>query len=624
MRVLSKARAVKEFSVFESAPPGVKKAVFILSGPVSGPSKASLQAIIQNSGLEYVVLISNCHPSVETWSQYPARDWNSEDRAGYDQLEQNILAWMGNVNFTAEIFFFPLFLISLSPRLLLTPGFSSLSPLLEPDLLKAGALWRSLHPANALPPPAGHWDSLPLELQAQLRALTASLHCLLNTLGAREEIWSVGRMAGQLGDQLESWSLARNRRRTAENRLSLILVDRTLDLASGVVQGGDSVLARAVTTLEKLPGHSVDLGVSLASLFGMSQNCGQDCLVPGSLASPGINTSREEEELESLVFAPEKDCLTLLHKNLTENSPKSKLPSPSRKFMNLSSLEAVMRDFTGDYEAILANLSTLSRATAAVKSSRPEGGEARRKLQSLMSQLGRTMCEGGGRVLADLTHLVRTRKDSGLRLEDVLQLLVFVYSSVDVRDSLAGEEEERLKSVLGEALLHDGGRGEAGAVLQELCVRHSQGDLDELVALNVVNSVWERLEGLRTVRADLGSYESLINCDGEFSGLLGRLMADIYHEDRREVGCLHHHATEGLGAMLRSGLGWLGSAPSKPHPRQNPWIIVLVLGGITPGEVTDCQARLQGVGRLTMASTRLLSPGDTLDMTFLNNNLHTT
>ena len=32
MRVLSKARAVKEFSVFESAPAGAKKAVFIISG----------------------------------------------------------------------------------------------------------------------------------------------------------------------------------------------------------------------------------------------------------------------------------------------------------------------------------------------------------------------------------------------------------------------------------------------------------------------------------------------------------------------------------------------------------------------------------------------------------------
>ena len=196
----------------------------------------------------------------------------------------------------------------------------------------------------------------------------SSLHCLLSTLGAREEIWSVGRMAGQLGDQLESWGPARARRRTAENRVSLVLVDRSLDLASGVLQAGDSLLARALNSLDLLPGHTVDRAVSLSNLFGMTEDCGSECLVPASLASPGINPTREEEELESLIFSPEKDFLSLLHKNLRENSPKKN--SPSRKFMNLNSLEAVLREFTGDSEGLLSNLSSVSRAAAAVSSSR--------------------------------------------------------------------------------------------------------------------------------------------------------------------------------------------------------------------------------------------------------------
>ena len=52
-------------------------------------------------------------------------------------------------------------------------------------------------------------------------------------------------------------------------------------------------------------------------------------------------------------------------------------------------------------------------------------------------------------MLAYLTHLVRARQDSGLRLDDILQLLVFVYSSADVRDNLAGEEEESTE-IIGE------------------------------------------------------------------------------------------------------------------------------------------------------------------------------
>ena len=42
--------------------------------------------------------------------------------------------------------------VSLTPRLLLTPAYSRLFPPLEPDLVTAAALWRTLHPGQpALP-----------------------------------------------------------------------------------------------------------------------------------------------------------------------------------------------------------------------------------------------------------------------------------------------------------------------------------------------------------------------------------------------------------------------------------------------------------------------------------------
>ena len=103
--LLHKAGSVKEFSVFESAPQQFKKGVFIVSGPVAGKALIILKAILQSSSLEYVVVITNCHPTVHTWSLYPAKDWNTEDRTGFDQLEEQVLMWMGNVNFTAEIVF---------------------------------------------------------------------------------------------------------------------------------------------------------------------------------------------------------------------------------------------------------------------------------------------------------------------------------------------------------------------------------------------------------------------------------------------------------------------------------------------------------------------------------------
>ena len=176
--------------------------------------------------------------------------------------------------------------------------------------------------------------------------------------------------------------------------------------------------------------------------------------------------------------------------------------------------------------------------------------------------------------------------------------------------------------MLGEALLKEGVEGGMGPVLEELCQKEGGDQLDELVALSVVNTVWERLEGMKSSREGLGSYQSLINYDGEYCGLVEQLLRDIYHPARREVESLHHHAG-GLGAMLRSGLGWLGSGPAKPHPRENPWIIVFVVGGVTASEVAASQSLVEGTGRLTMGGTRLMSPGDLLNMAFLNNPLLT-
>ena len=137
--------------------------------------------------------------------------------------------WMGNVNLTAEIFYLPLFMVTLTSRVLLTPTYSNLFPLIQPDIIRSTALWRTLNPNMTLQCEPGDWPSLPHELQTCVRQMVGSLHSLMTTLGAREEIWSVGRMAKQVGEQLEGWGPARTRRKAASNKVSLILVDRTLD-----------------------------------------------------------------------------------------------------------------------------------------------------------------------------------------------------------------------------------------------------------------------------------------------------------------------------------------------------------------------------------------------------------
>ena len=147
---------------------------------------------------------------------------------------------------------------------------------------------------------------------------------LTTFLVANEEIWSVGSMALQVGEQLEEqlggWGPARTKRKAAVNKVSQ-------DTGPGqpCEVGGDSLLARSTEMLERLPGHTVNIGMNLSRIFGMKRGGNNSSLVPGSQASPGVD--KEKKDGESLVFRIEKKCLNLLHKNLVEVSPKKKANS---------------------------------------------------------------------------------------------------------------------------------------------------------------------------------------------------------------------------------------------------------------------------------------------------------
>ena len=177
----------------------------------------------------------------------------------------------------------------------------------------------------------------------------------------------------------------------------------------------------------------------------------------------------------------------------------------------------------------------------------------------------------------------------------------------------------------------DSSDGDLGEVLESLIERRG-GKMDELVALAVVDHLWGRLEGLRLARAGLGAFHSLIGGEGGGWGFVEQLLGEVYRKEGGEVSGLHHHS-QGLGAMLRSGLGWLGSAPSAPHPRlgiydlrllfehpisrESPLVILWVIGGVTAGEVALAKKCVAGTeSKLTIGGGRLLSPKDALKMAF--------
>ena len=526
VRLLARAQGLREFSIFEAAPPQARKAVFVVSEPVVGRVEETLRAIVEASSLHYCVVVQACHPALLGWARQPGRDWGAEDSSATHRLEEQLLHWMGDVNLTAEVVHLPLGLCSPAPSLLLCPSLAPLLPPTAPDLARVARLWTEEHPGQAPPSDPSCWAALPLPLQVRVRQTAATLHSLLSTLGAKEEIWSVGGLARSLGEQLEAWAPARARRKTATNKVSLILVDRTLDFASCCPGAGATLMARLVDLLPRLPHHHTDLATDLSAMFGAAGG-----VVPGGLASPGLQVqdrAREAEELEAILYSSEKEALALLHRNLVAGNPKTTNSQP-KKFVNASVLAAELKGYEGQVEAVVGSLATVTRAQAAATGLLPEANLRRKKVASVVGQYSAAMARGGGAgLLAEVTELVRGRRAAGLGLQDILHLLLFLHSALDVRDSFHPEEEARLRAVLGEALLRDSAEGGLGEVL-DLLVERAGGQVDEVVALGVVDAIWERLEGVRRARSGLTSFHSLIGGDGQARGLLEQLLDQVAH-----------------------------------------------------------------------------------------------
>ncbi|CAJ0936267.1 unnamed protein product [Ranitomeya imitator] len=175
---------VKEFSSFESGGPGEPKAVFVVSSPVRGRALAVLRDVVSQSSFQYCIVVTAVSPG------------EAEGRMVYEQLEEKLCEWMGNLGYTAEVLWAPLMLAPLSPWLLVAPAFHALCPLLPGQDLQT--LNRS-RPDKKRFPGLGDVDfpSLPPGLQAHIRSLVSGLSNLMEGIGVREECFSVGWVSQQ-------------------------------------------------------------------------------------------------------------------------------------------------------------------------------------------------------------------------------------------------------------------------------------------------------------------------------------------------------------------------------------------------------------------------------------------
>ena len=606
--------SVREFSTFEKGSDNEKKAVFIVTGPIVNMTADILESIIRNSSFEYCQVITNASSAVHKLAKYPGRD--IEENKVFVELEDNMLEWMGNFNYTSEVFYIPLHAISLTPELFVLPAFRQVFPFLRCDIDKAKDLYQLRNKGQQYP--VAEYDgilyqTLPCETQVGVTHLVSALNSLFQSLSIQEDIFTIGSYSRLIGEQLEMLQVAKSRRKTASQKISLILVDRTLDVATPSSVNNTNALDQIKATLEPLSGHFNDVQINLSPLFGIDPKGNQDTFPPGSLdgwRTPGV----ENPLLKKLIFLEKKDfALEILKEAKSRGYDLQKDESLQ------DNLEELVNLIANDFEQLTKNMDLLQIARAFCLADSLVKEKGLQQLEEISTSFVKTMSKNlknSKNYLSKVTKMIRSRHERGLSLDDILLLITNLYAFLPAGDRFYDEDEDRLQSALSEAIVKD--KDNLPPIMEKMV---NYRDVDEILAFQIVKAIFQKLSSVSACRENLSRYKRLDD-SGKAFGLLEQLFQDIFADDRREIPDLVHR-TGGLGGLLKSGIGLFGMNVSKMHPRENPSLWVIVIGGITASEAQSIKniAETKSKCELVIGSTCVTSPKRIMESLFIDDTL---
>ncbi|XP_035179647.1 sec1 family domain-containing protein 2 isoform X2 [Oxyura jamaicensis] len=422
------ALAVKPLPADEGAAGGSPRAVFVLSGPLRGSAAAAVRAVLGAGAVRCCAVL--CAGEAEG--------------GGPGELEETLRRWMGPGGRAEAVLRGPPLLAPLTAELGLLPGLAALVP-------PPGG------PRHGGPGELG-LGALPAELRAAVRVLVGELDALFGAMGLREESFAVGSLSRVLAAELASYAPARNRRRMAANRASVVFVDRTLDLAGAVGHHGDNLAEKILSVLPKLPGHKTDVMVNMVELTAL-QTPDEACsiIAPGCLAQP--NDPAAKALWESFMNLKQKEAVMEARRHLVEAASRENLPiKMSMGRVTPEQLSSYIQLFKNNLKALENHCSLLQLVLATVQTlkhpqiSKWDNFLAFERL--LLQSIGESEMPS---VLNQLLTMIKSyteRMPDDYTCEDFLVLLVYMYSVVG--EIKGGKEldkaEEEVKKALAKAI----------------------------------------------------------------------------------------------------------------------------------------------------------------------------
>lgn len=634
------ARDVKRFSSFEAGGEKEPKAVFVVSTLLRGRAVDVIRDIVSLSRFRCcVVLTAVAHP-VHLLAAGGASA-ESERRVVFEQFEEKLREWMGGSDGAAEVAYAPVVFAPVSrQRLLLAPAYAHLFPLLARDLEAINARRPEKRRLAGLADVDAH--ALPAQLQLDVKALAAALNSLLEASGAREESFAVGPMSRVIAGELAAHPQAKSRRKTAHNKASLIFVDRTMDLTGAVGHHGDNLVEKILTVLEPLPGHVTDVQVDMLELTSVQRTPhSQSPVAPGCLAQ--TQSPAAQSLWETMLTCKHKEGVMEVQRALVETASKEKLPiKMSMGRVTPEQLSSYVRLFRGCGGALESHGGLLQLGLATAQTLGHPGlprWDACLAFERLLLQaLGDTTFLG---VLRQLLPLMKPRggedasgsrsREDGCGPDELILLLVYLYSLADEAQPPhggggGGGEEEQLemleRELIGALTLVVTREAELSPLLQKLTGCATPEELTTERAHSAVGEMFGTLRGLSHTRDHLKQLRSVYTAsDGvhqaTYRPFLRQLLEEVFHPDRPECPDIEH-TSGGLTDLLKTGFSMFMKV-SRPHPGDNPLVLLFLVGGVTPSElrlIRDTASTHKPGTQVLVLSTRLLRPTDVPELLF--------
>ncbi|XP_006164439.1 sec1 family domain-containing protein 2 [Tupaia chinensis] len=608
------------------------KAVFVLSCLLKGRTVETIRDIVCRSHFQYCVVVTAVSHAVHLTANHVPAAAAAElegQQPVFEQLEEKLCEWMGNMNYTAEVLHVPLLLAPAAPHLALTPAFASLFPLLLQDV----HLLNSARPDKRRLASLGEVDSTALtpELLLQIRCLVSGLSSLCEHLGVREECFAVGSLSRVIAADLANYAPAKNRRKSAVGRASVVFVDRTLDLTGAVGHHGDNFVEKIISVLPQLPGHTNDVMVNMAELTALqADEDNQDMVAPGCLAQP--NDSAAKALWEALLNTKCKEAVMEVRRHLVEAASRENLPiKMSMGRVTPGQLTSYIQLFKNNLSALMNHCGLLQLGLATVQTLKhPQTAKWDNFLafeRLLLQSLGESAMSV---VLSQLLPLIKPaarRTKDDYSPEELLILLIYIYSvtgDFPVDEDL-GETEEKVKRALAQVFCEE---SELSPLLQKITGCDSAINLTFPKSKIAVDELFTSLRDVAGARSLLKQFKSVYvpgnqTHQASYKPLLKQVVEEIFNPERPDPVDIEHMSS-GLTDLLKTGFSMFMKV-SRPHPSDHPLLILFVVGGVTVSEakmVKDLAASLKPGAQVIVLSTRLLKPRSMPELLFATDRLH--